>query len=253
MIQLKNSTQISAMIEAGRITGEALLVAREHVREGVSTKELDTLIRRHIEKCGAKPSFLGYCGFPGSACISVNDEVIHGIPSEKKILREGDIVKIDVGAFYKGYHGDSARTIPVGKVSDEAMKLIETTRNSFFCGVEALKIGNRIGDVGHAIQSCVEKEGFSVVRKYIGHGIGRDLHESPDVPNFGTAGRGTRLCAGMVIAIEPMVNVGTEEIYELADGWTVKTRDLSLSAHYENTVALTSDGVIITTLVDKDW
>jgi methionyl aminopeptidase len=241
------------MIEAGRITGEALLVAREHVREGVSTKELDTLIRRHIEKCGAKPSFLGYCGFPGSACISVNDEVIHGIPSEKKILREGDIVKIDVGAFYKGYHGDSARTIPVGKVSDEAMKLIETTRNSFFCGVEALKIGNRIGDVGHAIQSCVEKEGFSVVRKYIEHGIGRDLHESPDVPNYGTAGRGTRLCAGMVIAIEPMVNVGTEEVYELADGWTVKTRDLSLSAHYENTVALTSDGVIITTLVDKDW
>ena len=241
------------MIEAGRITGEALLVAREHVREGVSTKELDTLIRRHIEKCGAKPSFLGYCGFPGSACISVNDEVIHGIPSEKKILREGDIVKIDVGAFYKGYHGDSARTIPVGKVSDEAMKLIETTRNSFFCGVEALKIGNRIGDVGHAIQSCVEKEGFSVVRKYIGHGIGRDLHESPDVPNFGTAGRGTRLCAGMVIAIEPMVNVGTEEVYELADGWTVKTRDSSLSAHYENTVALTSDGVIITTLVDKSW
>ena len=253
MIQLKNSAQISAMMEAGRITGEALLVAREHVREGVSTKELDTLIRRHIEKCGAKPSFLGYCGFPGSACISVNDEVIHGIPSEKKILREGDIVKIDVGAFYKGYHGDSARTIPVGKVSDEAMKLIETTRNSFFCGVEALKIGNRIGDVGHAIQSCVEKEGFSVVRKYIGHGIGRDLHESPDVPNFGTAGRGTRLCAGMVIAIEPMVNVGTEEVYELADGWTVKTKDLSLSAHYENTVALTSDGVIITTLVDKDW
>ena len=241
------------MIEAGRITGEALLVAREHVREGVSTKELDTLIRRHIEKCGAKPSFLGYCGFPGSACISVNDEVIHGIPSEKKILREGDIVKIDVGAFYKGYHGDSARTIPVGKVSDEAMKLIETTRNSFFCGVEALKIGNRIGDVGHAIQSCVEKEGFSVVRKYIGHGIGRDLHESPDVPNYGTVGRGTRLCAGMVIAIEPMVNVGTEEVYELADGWTVKTKDLSLSAHYENTVALTSDGVIITTLVDKDW
>ena len=241
------------MIEAGRITGEALLVAREHVREGVSTKELDTLIRRHIEKCGAKPSFLGYCGFPGSACISINDEVIHGIPSETRILKEGDIVKIDVGAFYKGYHGDSARTIPVGKVSDEAMKLIETTRNSFFCGVDALKIGNRIGDVGHAIQSCVEKEGFSVVKRYIGHGIGRELHESPDVPNYGTAGRGTRLCAGMVLAIEPMVNVGTEEVFELADGWTVKTKDLSLSAHYENTVALTSDGVIITTLVDKDW
>lgn len=253
MIQLKNSNQISAMIEAGRITGEALLVAREHVREGISTKELDTLIRKHIEKCGAKPSFLGYCGFPGSACISINDEVIHGIPSEKRILREGDIVKIDVGAFYKGFHGDSARTIPVGKVSDEALKLIETTRNSFFCGVDALKVGNRMGDVGYAIQSCVEKEGFSVVKRYIGHGVGHELHESPDVPNYGTAGRGTRLCAGMTLAIEPMVNVGTEEVYELADGWTVKTRDSSLSAHYENTVALTSDGVIITTLVDKSW
>jgi len=253
MIQLKNSAQISAMVEAGRITGEALLVAREHVREGISTKELDTLIRRYIEKCGAKPSFLGYGGFPASACISINDEVIHGIPSEKRILREGDLVKIDVGAFYKGFHGDSARTIPVGKVSDEAMKLIEVTRNSFFCGVEALKVGNRIGDVGSAIQNCVEKEGFSVVRRYIGHGIGRELHESPEVPNFGTAGRGTRLCAGMVLAIEPMVNVGTHEVYELGDGWTVKTRDKSLSAHYENTVALTSDGVIITTLVDESF
>ena len=241
------------MVEAGRITGEALLVAREPVREGVSTKELDTLIRAYIEKCGAKPSFLGYSGFPASACISINEEVIHGIPSKNRILKEGDIVKIDVGAFYKGFHGDSARTIPVGKVSDEALKLIEVTRNSFFCGVEALKVGNRIGDVGSAIQACVEKEGFSVVRRYIGHGVGRDLHESPEVPNFGTAGRGTRLCAGMTLAIEPMVNVGSEEVYELPDGWTVKTRDRSLSAHYENTVALTSEGVIITTLVDKSW
>ena len=253
MIQLKNGDQIKIMKEAGRITGEALLVAREHVREGIRTKELDTLIRRHIEKCGAKPSFLGYGGFPASACISINDEVIHGIPSEKRILREGDLVKIDVGAFYKGFHGDSARTIPVGKVSDEAMKLIEVTRNSFFCGVDELKVGNRIGDVGSAIQNCVEKEGFSVVRRYIGHGIGRELHESPEVPNFGTAGRGTRLCAGMALAIEPMVNVGTHEVYELGDGWTVKTRDKSLSAHYENTVALTSEGVIITTLVDKSF
>lgn len=241
------------MIEAGRITGEALLVAREHVREGVSTYELDKLIRGYIEKCGAKPSFLGYSGFPASACISINDEVIHGIPSKKRILQEGDIVKIDVGAFYKGFHGDSARTIPVGKVSDEAMKLIEVTRNSFFCGVEALKIGNRIGDVGSSIQNCVEKEGFSVVKRYIGHGVGHELHEAPEVPNFGTAGRGTRLCAGMTLAIEPMVNVGSEEVYELADGWTVKTRDRSLSAHYENTVALTSEGVIITTLIDKSW
>ena len=253
MIQLKNSAQISAMIEAGRITGEALLLAREHVREGVSTKELDTLIREFIEKSGAKPSFLGYAGFPGSACISINDEVIHGIPSKKRILQEGDIVKIDVGAFYGGFHGDSARTIPVGKVSDEAMKLIEVTRNSFFAGVDMLKTGNRIGDVGHAIQSCVEKEGFSVVRRYIGHGVGRELHEQPDVPNFGTAGRGIRLCAGMTLAIEPMVNIGAPDVYELPDGWTVKTADKSLSAHYENTVALTSEGVIITTLVDKEW
>ena len=219
----------------------------------MSTKELDTLIREFIERSGAKPSFLGYAGFPGSACISINDEVIHGIPSKNRVLREGDIVKIDVGAFYKGFHGDSARTIPVGKVSDEAMKLIKVTRDSFFAGVDMLKTGNRIGDVGHAIQSCVEKEGFSVVRRYIGHGVGRELHEQPDVPNFGTAGRGTRLCAGMTLAIEPMVNIGSADVYELPDGWTVKTADKSLSAHYENTVALTSEGVIITTLVDKEW
>ncbi len=253
MIPLKNSSQISAMIDAGRITGEALLVARENVREGISTKELDTLIRNYIEKCGAKPSFLGYGGFPGSACISINDEVIHGIPSEKKILREGDIVKVDVGAFYRGFHGDSARTIAVGKVSDEAQKLIDVTRQSFFAGVEAFKAGNRMGDIGSAVQNVVEAAGFSVVKRYIGHGIGHELHESPEVPNFGTAGRGTRLCTGMALAIEPMVNVGSCEVYELADGWTVKTKDRSLSSHYENTVVLTSDGVICTTLVDKDW
>ena len=253
MIQLKNSQQISAMVEAGRITGEALLLAREHVREGVSTAQIDKIIREYIERCGAKPSFLGYGGFPGSACISINDEVIHGIPSKKRILREGDIVKVDVGAFYKGFHGDSARTIAVGRVSEEAEKLIRVTRESFFAGVANVKIGNRLGDVGSAIQKCVENEGFSVVRRYIGHGIGRDLHEQPDVPNYGTAGRGTRLCAGMVLAIEPMVNIGGEQVIEMPDGWTVKTQDKSLSAHYENTVALTSDGVIITTLVDRDW
>ena len=253
MIQLKNSAQISAMIEAGRITGEALLLAREHVREGVSTYELDKLIREHIERSGAKPSFLGYAGFPGSACISINDEVIHGIPSKKKILCEGDIVKIDVGAYYKGFHGDAARTIAVGNVSDEAKRLIDVTRNSFFAGVEQLKVGNRIGDIGSAIQECVEKAGFSVVRRYIGHGVGRELHEQPDVPNYGTAGRGTRLCAGMTLAIEPMVNVGSEGVYEMPDGWTVKTEDRSLSSHYENTVALTSEGVVITTLIEKDF
>ena len=253
MIQLKNSQQISAMMEAGRITGEALLLAREHIREGVSTFEIDKIIREYIERCGAKPSFLGYGGFPGSACISINDEVIHGIPSKSRILKEGDIVKVDVGAFYKGFHGDSARTIPVGRVSDEAEKLIRVTRESFFAGVENMKVGNRIGDIGAAIQKCVENEGYSVVRRYIGHGIGRDLHEQPDVPNYGTAGRGTRLCAGMVLAIEPMVNVGTFEVKELPDGWTVKTLDGSLSAHYENTVALTSDGVLILTEVEKGF
>lgn len=250
MIQIKNSAQITEMQKAGRITGEALLAAREYVKPGISTKELDDVIRHSIERAGAKPSFLGYHGFPASACISINDEVIHGIPSKKRILCEGDIVKIDVGAFYHGYHGDSARTIPVGKVSKEAQRLIEVTRNSFFEGVKMLESGNRIGDVGSAIETCVLKDGFSVVRKYIGHGIGHALHESPDVPNYGTPGRGVRICNGMTLAIEPMVNIGAPDVYELPDGWTVKTADHSLSAHYENTVAVTSEGVLILTLVD---
>ena len=253
MIQLKNPDQIKIMKEAGRITGEALLVARDHVRPGISTYELDRLVREHIEKAGAKPSFLGYGGFPGSACISINDEVIHGIPSKKRFLEEGDIVKIDVGAFYKGFHGDSARTIAVGRVSDEAQRLIEVTRASFFAGIDQLKVGNRLGDVGAAIDSLVVANGFSTVKRYIGHGIGRELHESPDVPNYGTPGRGTRLCAGLVIAIEPMVNIGTETVREMNDGWTVKTADGSLSAHYENTVALTGDGIINLTLIEKDF
>ena len=253
MIQLKNAAQIKAMREAGRITGEALLVAREHVREGVSTYELDRVIRQYIEKSGAKPSFLGLYGFPGSACISINDEVIHGIPSKKRILQEGDIVKIDLGACYKGYHGDSARTIPVGNVSDQAQKLIEVTRESFFAGVAQLQSGNRLGDVGSAIDTVVRENGFSTVRKYIGHGIGKEVHEAPDVPNYGTPGRGVRICSGMVLAIEPMVNVGTYEVKELADGWTVVTADRKLSAHYENTVALTDEGVLNLTLIDSDF
>ena len=253
MIQLKNPDQIKIMREAGRITGEALLVARDHVRPGISTFELDRLVREHIEKAGAKPSFLGYGGFPGSACISINDEVIHGIPSKKRFLEEGDVVKIDVGAFYKGFHGDSARTIAVGRVSDEAQKLIDVTRASFFAGIDQLKVGGRLGDVGAAIDGLVVANGFSTVKRYIGHGIGRELHESPDVPNYGTPGRGTRLCAGLVIAIEPMVNIGTETVREMNDGWTVKTADGSLSAHYENTVALTGDGIINLTLIEKDF
>lgn len=253
MIQLKNPLQIKEMREAGRITGEALLVARESIREGMSTYELDKIIRAYIEKQGAKPSFLGYAGFPGSACISINDEVIHGIPSKKRFLQEGDVVKVDVGAFYKGYHGDAARTIPVGKVTPEAEKLIKVTRDSFFAGIDKLVVGNRLGDVGHAIDALAVANGFSTVKKYIGHGIGHELHESPDVPNFGTEGRGTRLCAGMTLAIEPMINEGTDSVKELSDGWTVKTADGKLAAHYENTVALTSDGVIIMTMIDSDF
>lgn len=253
MIQLKNPLQIKEMKEAGRITGEALLLAREHIREGISTYELDKIIRNHIEKQGAKPSFLGYHGFPGSACISINDEVIHGIPSKKRFLSEGDIVKIDVGAYYKGYHGDAARTVAVGKVSAEAKKLIDVTRESFFEGIKKFQVGNRLGDIGHAIDAYVVANGFSTVKKYIGHGIGQALHESPDVPNYGTEGRGTRLCQGLTLAIEPMVNIGRDDVKEMGDGWTVKTADGTLSAHYENTVALTSEGLIVMTQLDSDF
>ena len=253
MIQVKNSVQLNAMKEAGRITGEALLVARELVRPGISTKELDNAIRAYIEKCGAKPSFLGYHGFPGAACISINDEVIHGIPSEKRFLKEGDIVKIDVGACIGGYHGDSARTIPVGRVSDEAMQLIRATRESFFAGAQMAVAGNRIGDIGSAISESVRPYGYGVVREFIGHGIGRNVHEEPDVPNYGTAGRGVRLCNGMTLAIEPMINLGTEKVIMLPDGWTVKTADGKISAHYENTIAITPEGVQILTLIDNDF
>ena len=239
------------MKEAGRITAEALLAAREQVREGVSTYELDWIIRNHIERSGAKPSFLGYAGFPGSACISINDEVIHGIPSKKRILQEGDIVKIDVGAYYKGFHGDSARTYPVGRVSEEALKLIAATEESFYAGIAAVKNGNRIGDIGSAVDSLVRSYGYSTVKKYVGHGIGKELHESPDVPNFGTPGRGVRICSGLALAIEPMVNIGTDQVKELSDGWTVKTADGKLAAHYEHTVVLTDNGLIILTELEK--
>lgn len=250
MIFVKNSEQIRLMKTAGRITGEALALAGEMVREGVTTKQLDDCIRRHIESCGARPSFLGYGGFPGSACISINDEVIHGIPSAKRVLQEGDIVKIDVGAFIGGYHGDSANTFPVGRVSEETLRLIEATKRSFELGVEAAsQPGARLGDVGAAIDGYVTKMGYSTVKKFVGHGIGQDLHEDPNVPNFGTPGRGVRLCNGMTIAIEPMVNAGGAGVYVLPDGWTVKTTDSSLSAHYEHTVALTADGPILLTKI----
>ena len=247
MIKLKNSEQLELMKKAGRITGEALYLAGEAVKEGVSTLMLDKIVRAHIESQGAKPSFLGYAGFPASACISVNDEVIHGIPSAKKILKEGDIVKIDVGAFYKGFHGDSARTYAVGKISAEAEKLIKATKESFYKGAEKAVIGNRIGDISSAIEEHVLKNGFSVVRNYVGHGVGHDLHEDPEVPNYGVSGRGARLSAGMTLAIEPMVNVGTYAVKVLGDRWTVVTADGKLSAHYENTVAITENGPLMLT------
>lgn len=250
MIIVKTKEQIEKMKIAGRITGEAILVAAEMIREGVTTKQIDEKIRHHIEKNGAKPSFLGYGGFPGSACISINNEIIHGIPSAERVLHEGDIVKIDVGAFIGGFHGDSANTFPVGKISAEAQHLIDVTKESFYRGVAAIDIEHgRIGDIGHAIDSYVVENGMTTVKKYVGHGVGHDLHEDPNVPNYGTAGRGPRLCRGMTIAIEPMVNLGGPEVLERPDHWTVVTKDGSLSAHYEHSCALTPDGVILLTKV----
>ena len=250
-IILKTAEQIRLMKEAGRITGEAILKARDVIRPGVSTWEVDRVIHDYIVKCGAKPSFLGYAGFPGSACISVNSEVIHGIPSRKRILEEGDLVKVDVGALYRGYHGDSAKTFAVGRVSAEATALMERTKECFYRGVAKAVVGNRIGDVGHAVQACAEEAGFSVVREYVGHGVGSHLHEEPNVPNYGTEGRGCRLYAGMTIAIEPMVNAGSAGVRVLPDGWTVVTSDGRLSAHYEHTVAVTDDGPVLLTDVGE--
>ena len=247
MIIIKNSEQIAMMKKAGRITAEARLVAREAIRPGVSTKEIDTKIHDFIKRCGAVPSFLGYGGFPGSACISINNEVIHGIPSKKVIVREGDIVKVDVGARYCGYNGDSARTFPVGNVSDVALKLISVTEMSFYEGLNAARAGSRIGDIGSAIENLVISNGFSIVKQYVGHGVGKELHEEPEVPNFGKSGHGPRLYSGMTLAIEPMVNVGVGDVRVLKDGWTVVTGDGKLSAHYENSIAITdSDPVILT-------
>ena len=251
MIVVKNSEQIVLMKKAGVITAEALLVAKELIKPGISTKEIDTKIRRFIEKCGAVPSFLGYGGFPGSACISLNNEVIHGIPSVNRILTEGDIVKVDVGACYRGYNGDSARTYPVGKVSDEALKLISVTEGSFNEAMKFTRVGYRIGDIGFAVENFVISNGFSVVREYVGHGVGAELHEDPQIPNYGNAGRGARLYAGMTLAIEPMVNQGKADVRVMRDGWTVKTLDGKLSAHYENSVLVTDSDPVILTAKDE--
>lgn len=238
------------MRDAGRITALARQIAGEHVREGVTTKYIDRKVKEFIVSHGAKPSFLGLYGFPASACISVNEEVIHGIPSDERVLKYGDIVSVDVGAFYKGYHGDCAATFVVGDTDEESRRLIEVTQQSFFEGIKFAQEGNRVGDISAAVQSYVEKNGFSVVRDFVGHGVGKDLHENPDIPNYGNPGRGPKLQVGMTIAVEPMVNVGTWRVKTLSNEWTVVTLDGKRSAHYENTIAITENGVEILTSPD---
>lgn len=247
MIQLKNKSELERMRKACQISAQALQVAGEAIKVGMTTLELDRIIHRFIVSQGAKPSFLGYGGFPGTACISVNNEVIHGIPSSARVLNEGDIVSVDVGAFYDGFHGDNAATFAVGTVSPEAQKLLDVTRDSLYKGIEAAIAGNRIGDIGCAVQTYEEENAFAVVRQYIGHGVGHELHEDPEVPNFGRAGRGVRLLPGMTIAIEPMVNAVGEGVRVLDDDWTVVTKSGSLSAHFEHTIAITEHGPVILT------
>ncbi len=250
MIVLKTSRELAAMRDAGRIAQRALRLAGEAVEPGVSTWEIDHIARRYIEEQGATPTFLGYGGFPASSCISVNNVVIHGIPNKATLLKEGDIVSIDIGATCEGFVGDNAWTFPCGKVSEEAQALMDATRESLFAAIQAAKPGARLGDVGSTVQRYVEARGYSVVRDFVGHGVGAKMHEDPSVPNYGTPGRGVRLLPGMTIAIEPMVNAGGPAVKVLPDGWTVKTVDGRLSAHFEHTIAITSDGPVILTLPD---
>ena len=247
MIVLKTTRELSLMKEACRISAGALRVAGEAVKPGVSTAEIDRIAYEYIISQGAEPNFLHLYGFPATACISVNDEVIHGIPSKERILKEGDIVSIDLGAKKHGFNGDNAATFACGKISDEAQRLIDVTRESLYEAIKVAVPGGKIGDIGSCVQRYCEERGFSVVREYTGHGVGKELHEDPAVPNYGTAGRGVRLLPGMTIAIEPMINQGTKAIRRLSDGWTVKTADGKLSAHFENTVAITKDGPVILT------
>jgi methionyl aminopeptidase len=248
MITIKSAKQVEKMRASAKITKETLDLIEKHIKPGVTTAQLDKIAYDYIISKGAKPNFLNYNGFPGSICASVNDEVVHGIPNKRAVLKEGDIISIDMGAVLDGWHSDAARTFAVGKISDEAQKLIDVTRESFFEGIKHLKHGAKLGDVSSAIQQYVESYGYGVVRDLVGHGIGTHLHEDPSVPNFGTAGKGVKLAAGMTLAIEPMVNMGTHKVCVLDDDWTVVTADGSLSAHYENTVLITKDGYEILTL-----
>ncbi len=246
MISIKSSRDLKLMREACVISARALQLGGQAVQPGVTTGEIDRIIRQYIESMGAKPNFLGYSGFPASACISVNETVIHGIPGNR-VIQEGDIVSIDCGAVIHGFHGDNAATFAAGSVSREAQALMDATRESLYEGIKMATAGNRIGDIGAAVQRYVEMRGYSVVRQFVGHGVGTNLHEDPSVPNFGTPGRGQKLLQGMTLAIEPMVNAGTHEVSILGDGWTTVTKDGRLSAHFEHTIAITPDGPVIMT------
>lgn len=248
MIYIKSRQEIELMREAGKIVAEAHELVREAIKPGITTMELDQIVETHILNRGAIPAFKGYGGFPASTCTSVNHEVVHGIPGLKR-LEEGDILSVDIGALYKGYYGDSAKTHAIGKISPRAEELIEVTRQSFYEGIKFAKLGYRLSDISHAIQTYVESKGFSVVRNYVGHGIGTSMHEEPQIPNYGPPGKGPRLKEGMVLAIEPMINIGTYEVKVLSDGWTVVTLDGEYSAHYEHTVAITDGEPEILTLL----
>jgi len=248
VIIIKSDMEIEYMRNAGRVVAETLAMLEKVIKPGITTAEIDKLAEEFIVSRGAKPSFKGYGGFPASICASVNDIVIHGFPSDR-VLKDGDIISVDCGAILNGYHGDAARTFPVGNISDKAQKLIDVTKESFFKGIEKATVGNRLTDISAAVQKHVESFGYSVVRDFVGHGIGRSLHEDPQVPNYGAAGKGPKLVQGMVLAIEPMVNIGSYKVKIKPDGWTVVTSDGSLSAHYENTVAITTNGPEILTLI----
>ncbi len=248
MIVLKTSRELAIMKEACIISAGALQTVAKAVEPGVTTAELDRLAEKYIRSKGAVPNFKNYQGYPATACISINNEVIHGIPSEKRVLKNGDIVSVDLGAMFEGYHGDNAATFAVGDVSPEAKRLMDVTRESLYAGIRAARSGGRIGDISNAVQSYVEANGMSVVRQFVGHGIGTHLHEEPEVPNFGKAGHGFRLMPGMTLAIEPMVNAGDYRVKVLPDGWTTVTADGSLSAHFEHTVVITEDGAKIMTV-----
>ena len=247
MIVLKTGRELKVMREACRISAEALKLAGSAVEPGVTTAELDKIAEKYILSQGAVPNFKNYNGYPATACISINNEVIHGIPSKKRVIQAGDIVSIDLGACFEGYHGDNAATFACGDISEEAKRLIDTTRESLYEGIAAAVSGGRLGDIGAAVQQYVESRGYSVVRQFVGHGIGTKLHEAPEVPNFGTQGRGIRLMPGMTLAIEPMINMGHYDVKVMPDGWTVLTKDGSLSAHFEHTIVITPDGPQIMT------